>query len=153
MDEYKEFKKQQMFLGRRERLIKSGWRHGILGIDDADSKKTQIFYEGSRDDKLAVKAEKNKINDYRTKIVSLGMGTSDQIDVSDPALKRTSTLHKAGAPDKVVEIADHWKSLGRVPDSVKDTHKRIFVPASNVNREKEEGCMNKIKIERSIKLR
>ena len=40
MDEYKDFKKQQMFLGKRERILKSGWRHGIVGIDDADSHKT-----------------------------------------------------------------------------------------------------------------
>ena len=40
MEQYKEFKKQQMFLGKRERIIKGGWRHGILGIDDADSGKT-----------------------------------------------------------------------------------------------------------------
>lgn len=37
LDEYKDFKKNQMFLGKRERILKSGWRHGILGIDDADS--------------------------------------------------------------------------------------------------------------------
>jgi hypothetical protein len=29
---------------------------------------------------------------------------------------------------------------------------RIFVPASNVDRHKEEGCMPKIKIERAAKL-
>lgn len=33
----KEFKEQQMFLGKRDRLISKGWRHGILGVDDADS--------------------------------------------------------------------------------------------------------------------
>jgi len=32
------------------------------------------------------------------------------------------------------------------------THKRIFVAASNVERKKEEGCMPKIKIERTAKL-
>ena len=34
-----------------------------------------------------------------------------------------------------------------------DTHKRINIPASNVDRNPEEGCMKKIKIERSMKLR
>lgn len=29
-----------MFLGRRERVMKGAWRHGVLGIDDADSHKT-----------------------------------------------------------------------------------------------------------------
>lgn len=32
------------------------------------------------------------------------------------------------------------------------TKQRIFVAASNVDRKKEEGCMNKIKIERADKL-
>jgi len=32
------------------------------------------------------------------------------------------------------------------------TQERIFVPASNVDRKKEEGCMAKIKIERAAKL-
>jgi len=32
------------------------------------------------------------------------------------------------------------------------TQERIFVPASNVERKKEEGCMPKIKIERTAKL-
>lgn len=68
-------------------------------------------------------------------------------------MKRSSSLHKAGAPDKVIELSDGWKSLGKVPEARKDTHQRIFVPASNVDRQKEEGCMNKIKIERSMKLR
>jgi len=29
-----------MFLGKRERIMKGGWRHGIVGVDDADSNKT-----------------------------------------------------------------------------------------------------------------
>ena len=32
------------------------------------------------------------------------------------------------------------------------TKQRIFIPESNVDRKKEEGCMNKIKIERAVKL-
>jgi hypothetical protein len=32
------------------------------------------------------------------------------------------------------------------------TQERIFVPASNIDRKKEEGCMAKIKIERAAKL-
>lgn len=32
------------------------------------------------------------------------------------------------------------------------TMQRLFVPASNVDRKKEDGCMNKIKIERAAKL-
>jgi hypothetical protein len=35
---------------------------------------------------------------------------------------------------------------------MEQTHSRIFVAANNVDRKKQEGCMNKIKIERAIKL-
>lgn len=56
----------------------------------------------------------------------------------------------------MIQIADHWKSKGVVKDSTQqrfNTHERLFLPASNVERKKEDGCMNKLKIERSLKLR
>jgi hypothetical protein len=81
------------------------------------------------------------------------MGTSNQMDVSGDQLKRCSSLHRKGEPDKVVEIQDHWKTRKQIPEARKNSHERIFEPASNVNRQKEEGCMKKIKIERSVKLR
>ena len=58
-------------------------------------------------------------------------------------------------PEVVVDIADKWKKLNHVKDasSSLDTQKRINLPASNVDRNPEEGCMKKIKIERSLKLR
>ena len=37
LDAYKSFKEEQMFLGKRQRVISQGWRHGVTGIDDADS--------------------------------------------------------------------------------------------------------------------
>lgn len=39
--------------------------------------------------------------------------------------------------------------------AIKDynTFTRLFVPANNVERKSEDGCMKKIKIERSMKLR
>ena len=33
------------------------------------------------------------------------------------------------------------------------TYDRIYVPASNISRQPEDGCMKKIKLERSLKLR
>lgn len=33
MTEYKEFQGEHEFINKRERLIKSGWRHGILGVE------------------------------------------------------------------------------------------------------------------------
>lgn len=57
--------------------MKGGWRHGITGLDDADSNKTQVFYSEKRDMQANMDSEKNKINDYRRKVQALGMGTSN----------------------------------------------------------------------------
>ena len=84
------------------------------------------------------------------------MGTSQQLDIGSPDLKRFSSLHSKGHADKVVAMVETWKSKGQIRNSsVKkyNTHERLFVPADNVERKKEDGCMNKIKVERSIKLR
>ena len=56
----------------------------------------------------------------------------------------------------MVEVSDVWKSKGPVRNSslkAYNTHQRLFVPADNVDRQPEDGCMKKIKIERSLKLR
>jgi len=55
----------------------------------------------------------------------------------------------------VIDIGDKWKNKHIVKGSIAelDTHKRIIVPASNIERTPEDGCMKKIKIERSLKLR
>lgn len=37
MRDYKEFKTAGQFLSKRDRILKGGWRHGVLGIEDADS--------------------------------------------------------------------------------------------------------------------
>ena len=103
-----------------------------------------------------MQAERDVINKRRTKQIALGMGTSSQLDVGSPSLKREGTLHSKGSPEKIVSISDKWKSKSVVKDcrfNQFDSHQRLFVPASNVDREKEDGCMNKLKIERSIKLR
>ena len=84
------------------------------------------------------------------------MGTSQQMDVGSTKIKRFSSLYSKGAPEKIVSVDEKWKSKGPVRNnSIKyfNTHQRLFIPANNVDPEKEEGCMNKIKIERSLKLR
>jgi hypothetical protein len=54
-------------------------------------------------------------------------------------------------------VSDKWKKRRQLKDafgsSSLDTYSRFAVPASNVNREEEDGCMKKIRIERSLKLR
>lgn len=66
--------------------------------------------------------------------------------------KRDITLFKS--PEKTVDIVDVWKtkSRGSIP-RLNNTHEKLFVPVSNVTRQKEDGCMNKIKVERVYKLR
>lgn len=78
------------------------------------------------------------------------------MDVGSPTIKRNGSLFSKGEPEKVVAVADTWKSKGPVSNnSIKqfNTHTRLFVAANNVERKPEEGCMKKIKIERSVKLR
>ena len=84
------------------------------------------------------------------------MGTSEQMDIGSPTIKRFSSLFSKGAPEKRVDVSDHWKTKGPVRNnSIKhfNTFTRLFVPANNVERKAEDGCMKKIKIERCMKLR
>ena len=42
---YNQLKSQHKFYGKRDRLIRVGWRHGILGVEDADSTEARsVFY-------------------------------------------------------------------------------------------------------------
>lgn len=58
-------------------------------------------------------------------------------------------------PEKVVDLDESWKFKHVVNGSQSelDNYQRIFVPASNIDRNEEDGCMKKIKMERSLKLR
>lgn len=55
-----------MFLGRRDRQFRVGWRHGVVGFDNSDSDHTQVFYEEKRDATLQKLQESEKINKKRT---------------------------------------------------------------------------------------
>lgn len=84
------------------------------------------------------------------------MGTSEQMDIGSPEIKRFGSLFSKGNPDRLIEISDTWKSKGPVRNSVfrqYSTHERLFMPANNIDRKPEDGCMKKIKLERSLKLR
>ena len=78
------------------------------------------------------------------------------MDVGSPTIKRFSSLFSKGAPEKRIDVSDSWKTKGPVRNSsIKhfSTFTRLFVPANNVERKREDGCMKKIKIERCMKLR
>lgn len=52
-------------MGRRERTIKGGWRHGITGIDNADSSNTSVFYQENKNQKSFAQSERDFINNKR----------------------------------------------------------------------------------------
>ena len=62
---YKSMKEDSMFLGKRNRIISHGWRHGITGQDDADSPQAQMFYQSAKLDKERAQAERDAINRRR----------------------------------------------------------------------------------------
>jgi hypothetical protein len=75
--------------------------------------------------------------------------------VGSDTYKRTKSLLQT-KPEVVLDIADKWKHKSPVKDSLiktLNTYERIYVPASNIERKPEDGCMKKIKLERSLKLR
>ena len=74
--------------------------------------------------------------------------------ISSDTQKRTKSLLQS-KPEQIIDLADKWNRKHTVKGSQAElnTKARIFEPASNVERQAEEGCMKKIKIERSLKLR
>ena len=82
------------------------------------------------------------------------MGTSTQTPVGTETYKRTRSLLQT-KPERQIDIDETWKNRLIVKGSIAewDTMKRLYVPASNIERTPEDGCMKKIRIERSLKLR
>lgn len=54
-----------MFFGKRDRIFKGGWRHGITGVEDADSDNGSVFYKEHHDLKMQLQHEKDLINRHR----------------------------------------------------------------------------------------
>lgn len=42
--EVAKFKQEHRDIARRDRVFKTAWRHGIVGIDNADSANATVFY-------------------------------------------------------------------------------------------------------------
>ena len=152
MDEYHDYKEDHIYLSRRERQIKNGWRHGITGLFDA--RQNDVFYKDNNESRNLREDKSKTLNAKRLQDIQQCFGTSGQIAVGSPDFKRT-TSHMHQAQEVVHDIDSRWKRKGIVsyrPDH-QDTFKRMFMPASNVDRNNEDGCMRKIRIERSLKLR
>jgi hypothetical protein len=90
--DYQGFKKTNMELGRRDRIIKNAWRHGITGMDNADSANSSIFYKDLKARKDFQQSEKDTINGKRKQELGILFGTSSQLPISSPDCKRTRSL-------------------------------------------------------------
>ena len=65
LDQYHHFKQSHISMGRRDRAIKGGWRHGITGIENADSDNTSVFFQEQKKMKDFIMSEKNILNKKR----------------------------------------------------------------------------------------
>ena len=62
LQEFNAYKTEHKFLSKRDRLMKTAWKHGVHGFDDADSRTTQCFYKDVKDLKDFAQKEKDLIN-------------------------------------------------------------------------------------------
>jgi len=53
--------------------MRTGWKQGVVGIDDGDSEKTQVFYASMTEDRMKRAAEKEAINVRRRKCKYFGL--------------------------------------------------------------------------------
>ena len=49
MREYQQAKSNKSFLKRRAKLIKSGWRNGIVGMESPDDAEGSLLFQSNRD--------------------------------------------------------------------------------------------------------
>jgi hypothetical protein len=70
LSSYNETKQKQMFIGKRERLIKGGWRHGIVGVENAGligDEQQSVFFQDQTRQKQMEQESKDAINKRRQK--------------------------------------------------------------------------------------
>ena len=65
LSEYNEFKVKQKELGRRERIFKTCWRHGITGVENADAKDNSVFYRETKQMRDKRQSQADILNDTR----------------------------------------------------------------------------------------
>ncbi len=67
LEDFNATKTQQVFFGKRNRIIKNGWRHGIVGVEDPDSPTPSVFYQEALERKNKIYHDKEVINVRRSK--------------------------------------------------------------------------------------
>lgn len=75
MEAYAEIKKQKSQIKRRAKLIKTGWRNGICGVEMPDNDKSSVLYESNQSAILAYQARQER----RMDILRQRNGASEQI--------------------------------------------------------------------------
>lgn len=114
LEAYNSMKTQHKFFGKRDRLFKGGWRHGIFGVEDADAHNSSVFYKEQHNQKEFENSEREAINLYRKKKLTIGLSTSEQIEFGSTDVdRRKTTIHKL--PEPVIDIRETWKMKGRSP--------------------------------------
>jgi hypothetical protein len=73
LHDFNAMKTQQVFFGKRDRIIKNGWRHGIFGVEDPDSTNPSVFYKETLDKRNLSQHEKQTINVKRSKSKSFSL--------------------------------------------------------------------------------
>lgn len=89
--------------------MKGGWRHGVTGIDNANSNNTSVFYADTKKEKDFWQNEKDIINGRRLEKIKTCFGTSAQLSISSDHFKRTTSLF-GQKPEPVVDIHEKWKT-------------------------------------------
>ena len=59
LNDYKFYKENQIFLGKRDRTIKGGWRHGITGIENSHSSNISEFDREAKTQRDKIQAKKD----------------------------------------------------------------------------------------------
>ncbi|CAI2376237.1 unnamed protein product [Moneuplotes crassus] len=102
-ENFKELKEKKNFITKREKLLKSGWRHGVIGIENPINPSSDVYNELHKT-QSKIQMEKDIINNRRKKSLN-------------------KNLHKV---DKEIDIDHQWKSKKISPERFKGSHSRIF---------------------------
>jgi len=118
LTDYNDYKKEHAFLSKREKLVKSGWRHGITGVETPLNQAGKASLTGFYDDikeKYNFKEQNHSyIQEKRSTVLNYHTGTSPSLGLPPPVQSLKNEIE--------------YKTKGRIasPDRYRDTHNSIF---------------------------
>ena len=81
LKEFQELRNQRRFLTKRERLLKSNWKHGVLGIEGPETPQSEVYKHLNKQKRMSTeirerraKARKAIILENSVSFVSLFLG-------------------------------------------------------------------------------